>query len=219
MKRFIVVGLGNFGSGAAETLAARGHEVIAIDTDEAKVDAMAARIERAAVGDATQVAVLKRIGAQDANGAIVSVGDDITASILTTLALRDLKVPQIYVKVISVDHARVMERQGVTETIFPERESAIALGYRLAANGLINYIRLGPGFSIQEMAVPPSWIGKSLRELELRVRYHVQIIALRDMLHDQWFPAPDPDRPLTDSDTLVISGREEDLSSVAELSD
>jgi trk system potassium uptake protein TrkA len=219
MKRFIVVGLGNFGSGAAETLAARGHEVIAIDTDEAKVDAMAARIERAAVGDATQVAVLKRIGAQDANGAIVSVGDDITASILTTLALRDLKVPQIYVKVISVDHARVMERQGVTETIFPERESAIALGYRLAANGLINYIRLGPGFSIQEMAVPPSWIGKSLRELELRVRHHVQIIALRDMLHDQWFPAPDPDRPLTDSDTLVISGREEDLSAVAELSD
>ena len=219
MKRFIVVGLGNFGSGAAETLAARGHEVIAIDTDEAKVDAMATRIERAAVGDATQVAVLKRIGAQEANGAIVSVGDDITASILTTLALRDLKVPQIYVKVISVDHARVMERQGVTETIFPERESAIALGYRLSANGLINYIRLGPGFSIQEMAVPPVWVGKSLRELELRVRHHVQIIALRDLLHDQWFPAPDPDRPLTESDTLVISGREEDLAAVAELSE
>lgn len=219
MKRFIVVGLGNFGSGAAETLAARGHEVIAIDTDEAKVDAMATRVERAAVGDATQVAVLKRIGAQEANGAIVSVGDDITASILTTLALRDLKVPQIYVKVISVDHARVMERQGVTETIFPERESAIALGYRLSANGLINYIRLGPGFSIQEMAVPPVWVGKSLRELELRVRHHVQIIALRDMLHDQWFPAPDPDRPLTESDTLVISGREDDLTEVAELSE
>ena len=219
MKRFIIVGLGNFGSGAAETLATRGHEVIAIDTDEARVDAMATRIERAAVGDATQLAVLKRIGAHEAQAAIVSVGDDITASILTTLALRDLKVPQIYVKVISVDHARVMERQGVTETIFPERESAIALGYRLAANGLINYIRLGPGFSIQEMAVPPIWIGKSLRELELRVRYHVQIIALRDLLHDQWFPAPDPDRPLTDSDTLVISGREEDLTRVAELSE
>jgi trk system potassium uptake protein TrkA len=219
MKRFIIVGLGNFGSGAAETLAARGHEVIAIDTDEARVDAMASRIERAAVGDATQLAVLKRIGAQEASAAIVSVGDDITASILTTLALRDLKVPQIYVKVISVDHARVMERQGVTETIFPERESAIALGYRLAANGLINYIRLGPGFSIQEMAVPPQWIGQSLRELELRIRYHVQIIALRDLLHDQWYPAPDPDRPLTDSDTLVISGREEDLTSVAELSE
>jgi trk system potassium uptake protein TrkA len=219
MKRFIIVGLGNFGSGAAETLAARGHEVIAIDTDEARVDAMASRIERAAVGDATQLAVLKRIGAQEASAAIVSVGDDITASILTTLALRDLKVPQIYVKVISVDHARVMERQGVTETIFPERESAIALGYRLAANGLINYIRLGPGFSIQEMAVPPQWIGQSLRELELRIRYHVQIIALRDLLHDQWYPAPDPDRPLTDSDTLVISGREEDLTLVAELSE
>ncbi len=219
MKRFIIVGLGNFGSGAAETLAARGHEVIAIDTDEARVDAVASRIERAAVGDATQVAVLKRIGAENAHAAVVSVGDDITASILATLALRDLKVQQIYVKVISVDHARVMERQGVTETIFPERESAIALGYRLAANGLINYIRLGPGFSIQEMAVPPSWLGKSLRELDLRARYQIQIIALRDLLHDQWFPAPDPGRPLTESDTLVISGREDDLTRVAQLSD
>jgi trk system potassium uptake protein TrkA len=69
------------------------------------------------------------------------------------------------------------------------------------------------------MAVPPQWIGQSLRELELRIRYHVQIIALRDLLHDQWYPAPDPDRPLTDSDTLVISGREEDLTLVAELSE
>jgi trk system potassium uptake protein TrkA len=219
MKRFVVVGLGNFGSGIAETLAARGHEVIAIDIDEARVDAVASRIERAAVGDATQVAVLKRIGAEEAHAAIVSVGDDITASILTTLALRDLEVQQIYVKVISIDHARVMERQGVTETIFPERESAIALGYRLAASGLMNYIRLGPGFSIQEMAVPPSWLGKSLRELDLRAKYHVQIIALRDLLHDQWFPAPDPGRPLTESDTLVISGREDDLMKVAQLSE
>ena len=217
MKRFIIIGLGNFGSGAAETLAARGHEVIAVDSDETRVDAMATRIERAAVGDATQVSVLKRIGAEHVDAAIVSVGDDITASILATLALRDLEVPHIYVKVISIDHARVMERQGVTETIFPERESAIALGYRLAANGLINYIRLGPGFSIQEMAVPHSWLGRNLRELELRRRFQVQVVALRDVLQDQWFPAPDPDRPLRDSDTLVISGREEDLSSVAAL--
>jgi trk system potassium uptake protein TrkA len=219
MKRFIIIGLGNFGSGIAETLAARGHEVIAIDADEARVDAVASQIERAAVGDGTQLPVLKRIGAVGADAAIVSVGDDITASILSTLALRDLKVPNIYVKVISVDHARVMERQGVTETIFPERESAIALGYRLAASGLVNYIRLGPEFSIQEMAVPPGWLGKNLRELSLRTRYRVQVIALRDLLRDQWFPAPDPDRPLTDSDTLVISGREEDLTAVAALAD
>lgn len=219
MKRFVIIGLGNFGSGIAETLAARGHEVIAIDSDEARVDAVASRIERAAVGDGTQLPVLKRIGADGADAAIVSVGDDITASILATLALRDLDIPSIYVKVISIDHARVMERQGVTETIFPERESAIALGYRLAASGLVNYIRLGPEFSIQEMAVPPAWIGKSLRELELRVRHRVQIIALRDLLHDQWFPAPDPGRPLTESDTLVIAGREEDLTEVAGLAD
>lgn len=219
MKRFIVVGLGNFGSGVAETLATRGHEVVAIDTDEARVEAIAAYVERAAVGDATQITVLRRIGAEGADSAIVSLGDDITASILSSLALRDLKVPNIFVKVVSIDHARVMERQGVTETIFPERESAIALGYRLAASGLMNYVRLGPEFSIQEMAVPESWLGKNLRALDLRRRFQVQVIALRDLLHDKWFPAPDPDQSLTESDTLVIAGREDDLSKVAALTE
>jgi len=219
MKRFIVAGLGNFGSGVAETLAARGHEVIAIDSDEARVEAVAARVERAAVGDATQIAVLRRIGVEGADSAIISLGDDITASILSSLAMRDLQVPNIFVKVISIDHARVMERQGVTETIFPERESAIALGYRLAASGLMNYVRLGPEFSIQEMAVPESWIGKNLRALDLRRRFQVQVIALRDLLHDKWFPAPDPDQSLTESDTLVIAGREDDLSKVAALTE
>lgn len=217
MKRFVVIGLGNFGSGVAETLAAKGHEVVAIDTDEDRVEAVAAHVERAAVGDATQIAVLRRIGVEGADGAIIGLGDDITASILATLALRDLAVPNIFVKVISVDHARVMERQGVTETIFPERESAIALGYRLAASGLINYIRLGPELSIQEMAVPESWLGKNLRELDLRRRFQVQVIALRDVLHEKWFPAPDPDQALTESDTLLVAGREEELSAVAAL--
>lgn len=219
MKRFVVVGLGNFGSGVAETLATRGHEVIAIDSDEARVEAIAPHVERAAVGDATQIAVLRRIGAEGADGAIVSLGDDITASILSALALRDLKIPNIFVKVVSIDHARVMERQGVTETIFPERESAIALGYRLAASGLMNYVRLGPEFSIQEMAVPEGWLGKSLRELDLRRRFQIQVIALRDVLHDKWFPAPDPGQSLTESDTLVIAGREDDLSRVAALTE
>lgn len=217
MKRFVVVGLGNFGSGLAETLAAEGHEVVAVDPNAVNVDRIAAHVERAVVGDGTRRAVLERAGAAGADVAIVSVGDDITASILAALALKDLKIPAIYVKVISVDHARVMEKQGVTETVFPERDSAIALGRRLSATGLLNYVRLGPGFSIQEMGVPDRWEGQTLRQLDLRQRYRVQILAVHDMLRDEMLPVPDPDRMLTDSDTLIVAGREDDLEKLTRL--
>ena len=216
-RRFVVVGLGNFGFGLAETLAAEGHEVIAVDANAASVDRIAQHVERAVVGDATRREVLDRAGVRRADVAVVSVGDDITASILAVLALRDLEVQAIYCKVISVDHARVMERQGVTETVFPERDSAIALGRRLGASGLLNYVRLGPGFSIQEMGVPDGWEGRCLRELDLRQRYRVQVLAIHDMLRDEVVAVPDPDRPLMDSDTIIVSGTEEDLARLARL--
>src|SRR5690606_17199725 len=111
--------------------------------------------------------ILERAGAKDADAAVVSTGDDLTASILATMFLHDLGIRDLYVKVISRDHARVMERIGVKESIFPERESALGLGARLPGVGLLNYVRLGAGFSVQEMAVPDSWNGKSLRELQL----------------------------------------------------
>ena len=140
MKRFIIIGLGNFGSSIAETLHAQGHDVLALDTRELPVDRIAPHVTRAAVGDGRNVETLERLGARDADAGIVSTGDDITASLLATLALRDLGVKEIYVKVISRDHARVAARLGVTETIFPERESALNLGTRLAQKSLINYI-------------------------------------------------------------------------------
>lgn len=216
-RRYVVVGLGNFGSAVAESLATEGHDVIAIDPNASTIDRIARQVERAVVGDGTRREVLERAGAKDADVAIVSVGDDITASILAVLALRDLGVRAIYCKVVSVDHARVMDRQGVTETVFPERDSAIALGRRLSASGLLNYVRLGPGFSIQEMGVPDEWQGMALRELDLRQRYRVQVLAVHDMLRDEMLPVPDPDRPLTESDTIVVAGAEADLARLARL--
>ena len=217
MRRFIVVGLGNFGSGVAETLHARGHEVAAVDMSEELVDRIASVVTQAAVGDGRDIRVLERIGARDADAGIISTGDDITASILATLALKDLRVQAIYVKVVSRDHARVMEKLGVTETIFPERESAIRLGTRVSSRAVIDYVRLGEGFSIQEMAVPDSWMGQSLRTLRLPKRYGVSVVALHDVLMDTIVPVPDPDAPLKESDTLLIAGRDDALERLAGL--
>lgn len=217
MKRFIIIGLGNFGFSAAEALNNAGHDVIVIDVDGDVVDRIAPHVARAAVGDGTDIQTLQRIGAADADIGVIATGDDITASILATMALHDLKVKDVYVKVISRDHARVMQRIGVTETVFPERDSATALATRLSGTALLNYVRLGEGFSIQEMAVPEKWNGRTIRELQLRQTFDITVIALHDVLNDRMLPSPDPDSTLKDSDTLLVAGSDAALAKAAQL--
>lgn len=217
MKRFVVVGLGNFGSSIAESLFTQRHEVIAIDMNEDAVDRIAPFVSRAAVGDAKNLQILERLGVKGADAAVVSTGDDITASILTTMALHDLGVREVYVKVISRDHARVMERLGVSETIFPERESAISLGKRMSGSGLLNYVSIGTGFSIQEMGVPGSWNGKTLRSLALRQNFGITVVAIHDVLSDKMSFASDPDTVLKESDALIVAGKDEDLARTADI--
>lgn len=215
MKRFIVVGLGNFGSAVAETLYTMGHEVAALDRDSERVDDISRRVTRAAVGDGTEVKTLKKAGGEDADTAVISTGQDITASAMTALACRDLDIPEVYVKVTSADHARLIEKIGVTETIFPERESGTRLGKRIASRLLLNYFQLGAGFGLQEMAVPSKWVGQSLRGLMLRSRHSITVVAVHDMLTDTIQPVPDPDAPLKESDTLIVAGSEASLAAVA----
>lgn len=217
MKRFVVIGLGNFGSSVAQALHAAGHDVIAVDTDEAAVDAIAPHVTRAAVADGKQLATLDRVGARGADAGVVSTGEDVTASILATMALRDLGVQEVYAKVISTDHARVMNKIGVTETVFPERESALRLATRMSSRGILNYVRLGADFSVQEMAVPQKWVGRSLLDLQLPRRYGISVVAVRDMLRDEIMPVNDPQRCLTESDTLLVAGRDEDLQKAAKV--
>lgn len=216
MKRFVVVGLGNFGSSVAETVHAQGHDVAALDVDPERVDAMARSVSRAAVGDGTDAPTLKRVGAEDADAMVISTGDDITASAMTALTARDLGIQEIYVKVVSFDHARLIEKIGVTETIFPERESGIRLGKRVSSKMLLNYVRLGPDFSLQEMAVPAEWVGETLRDLQLPRRHGISVVAVHDVLMDEIQPVPNPDAPLKDSDTLLVAGTDENLDRVGE---
>ncbi len=206
MKRFVIVGLGNFGFTVAKSLSDNGHDVIAVDFEGDVVDRIAAFVSHAAVGDGTDIDTLRRIGANDADAAIVSTGENISASILATMALHDLKVKDIYVKVISTDHARVMNRIGVTDIVFPERDSAIGLATRISGSALLNYVRLGTGFSIQEMGVPNSWLGRTIRDLQLRQNFDITIVALHDILTDRITASPNPDQVLTDSDTLLVAG-------------
>ncbi|MEZ6056883.1 MAG: TrkA family potassium uptake protein [Planctomycetaceae bacterium] len=217
MKRFVVVGLGNFGFTVAQSLAEGNHDVIAIDVNGAVVDRLAAFVANAVVGDATQVETLQRIGVESVDAAIVSTGDDISSSILATMALRTLGVREIFVKVVSIDHARVMQRIGVSDTVFPERDTAIALASRISGVALLNFVRLGKGFSIQEMGVPSLWHGRSIRDLKLRQEYNITVVGIHDILTDKIVSSPDPNYILKDSDTMLIAGDDEALERAAKV--
>ncbi len=217
MKRFVVIGLGNFGSSLVETLHEHGHEVIVVDGDEDAVDSIAPHASVAIVGDGRSVETLRRVGAAEADAGIINTGNDIAASVLSTLALQELEIPEIRVKVISREHARAMERLGVTETIFPERDSAHDLGTRLSGRDLKNYLVLGDGHSLQEMAVPPPWKGKTLGDLDLRSEHAISVVAVRNAAAETMQLPPDPGRALVGTDTLLVAGRDSDLAKVAEI--
>ena len=215
MKRMVVIGLGNFGMAVAESLAKKGVDGIAVDRRQDMVDKLSKRAARAVAGDGTSEQVLREIGCKNADAGIVSTGDDITASLLAVLALKDLGVREIHVKVISEQHARVVDKLGVTGTVFPERDSGRRLAEAVVSHEILSYFPLGDDYAIQEMAIPDSWIGRSLRDIDVRRRYGLSVVAVKCMLSSTVSGVPDPDAPLKDSDTLWVSGSLANLEKAA----
>jgi trk system potassium uptake protein TrkA len=215
MKRMVVIGLGNFGMAVAESLARKGVDVIAVDRRQELVDRISNRATRAVAGDGTNEQVLREIGCKNADAGIVSTGDDITASLLAVLALKDLGVREIHVKVISEQHARVVDKLGVTGTVFPERDSGRRLAESVISHEILSYFPLGDDYAIQEMAIPDSWIGRSLRDIDVRRRYGLSVVAVKCMLSGTVAGVPDPDALLKDSDTLWVSGSLRSLEKAA----
>ena len=205
MKRFAVVGLGAFGSWVARALTRSGFDVISIDMDGDRVDRFAHEVARAVVGDATDPVVLRKNGVAEVDAAVVSTGDDLAASILTVLALKEVHVGRIVVKVPSPEAVRALERFDV-EIVFPDREAAERLSYTLVSSSVLEYIPLGKAHSIQEIGVPYAWIGQSLRDLALPTREGLQVVALYDALTGSWDAVPSPDRVITDSDVAIVAG-------------
>jgi trk system potassium uptake protein len=217
MERFTVIGIGNFGSFVAQRLHQLGHDVIAIDSRQEVVEHIGPHVARAVVADGTDREVLDELGVRDSSAAIVSTGDNLAASVLALLALRDLGLQDIYVKVISEEHRRIVDALGATESVFPERQAGEALATRLTSRRLLRYVEVHEDLSLQEMAVPDEWTGKTLRELSLPAQFSVQIVALHDVLRDVIATPPDPDRKLTPSDTLLVAGKPESLRELAKL--
>lgn len=209
MYSYVVIGLGLFGAELALRLYACGEEVMVIDTDENLVDKIADRVTRAVAADARDIDVLKKLGVENFDRAVVAVGTDLGAAALITMNLKTLGVPFIICKAKDDIYREILEKLGADRVIIPEWDVADKLALGLTHSGVMEYIELSEEFGIVEMEPPASWIGKTIRKLELRTRYGANVIAVRK--GDSIIIPPRIDEPLTEDSVLVILGSYDDI--------
>ena len=215
-KQFGVIGLGRFGAATATTLVELGHDVIGIDSDEQRVHALSDVVSHALQLDATDERALRAAGVQDVDVAIVSIGENIESSLLVVMLLRELGIRTIVAKAVAPLHGRILEKLGVSRVIFPEREMAIRLAHSLVMPNVIDYIELSRDFSIVELPAPEAFVGRTLRELELRPRYGLTLIAIKRRTDGSRTVttniAPTADERIQPEDVLALLGNNERLS-------
>ena len=180
MKRlFAVIGLGRFGYSVAETMVKKGCEVLAIDHEESKIQSISEIATFAVQCDATDERALKAVSTQNVDVAIVSIGENIEASILIVQTLKEMGVKSIIAKAVANIHGKILKNLGVTEVIYPERDAAIRLAHRLVSPKVLEYVELTPGYSIEEVSVPNKFSGLQIGEAKIREHHHLNIIGIK----------------------------------------
>jgi len=222
MKRlFAVIGLGRFGYSVAETLLKKGCEVLAIDRDEEKIQAISEIATFAVQCDATDERALKDVSTQNVDVAVVSIGENIEASVLIVQTLKDMGVKSIIAKAVAPIQGKILKNLGVNEVIYPERDTAIRVAHRLISPNVLEYLELAPGYSIEEVSVPEQFSGLSLLEAKIQDKHHLNIIGIKKqvsrmvqgrMMKEETFNfTPSPEDVIEKGDVLVMIGKEEDL--------
>jgi trk system potassium uptake protein TrkA len=214
MKRVVVIGLGIFGSQLARQLYEKGVEVVAIDKNRDIIQKIKDHSTKAVLADAADKEVLESIGIAVEDTVVISFGEDLSASTLLTLYLKEMKVREIIVKVPNEDYKRILLKVGASEAIIPEREMANKVARSIISPNILEYLPISEDYTICELAPPTTFIGKSLAELDLRKRFQLQVIAIRDVLSEKLQLVPRASAIIKDSDVLVIIGREEDIQKI-----
>jgi trk system potassium uptake protein len=214
MRRVVVIGLGIFGFNLVKTLHENGIEVVAIDKNKEVVQEARECCTKAIVADGTSREVMESVGIHEEDVVIVSFGEDLAASTLTTLHLKEMKVKQIIVKAPNEDHKHVLEKVGATEVIIPEKEMADKIARSLIYPNILDYIPLSENYTISEIVPPPSFMGKTIGDLHLRTKHHIEVIAIRETMPERLTMVPQADFVIKDTDILVIIGREKDIQKI-----
>ncbi len=212
--KFAVIGLGSFGSNIAKTLYEKGNEVLAVDGSKEKIEEVKTSVSHAVRMDAADKENLQALGIQEMDVVIVSLGPEMEASILTVLYLHEMGANRIVAKALTEDHATILEAVGATEVIYPEKDMAVKTALKLSCPNVLEYLPLGSGFGIQEIAPPEKFIGKTLKDLDLRNKYGIQVIAIKELIPEKITFVPRADFLLKDSDILIIMGEEKALEKI-----
>jgi trk system potassium uptake protein TrkA len=214
MKQVAVIGLGRFGSSVARTLAESGCEVLAVDVDEARVKAIADEVTDAVRANALDEEALRALGLRNFEVVVVAIGHEVQASILTTVLLKEMGIPKIVAKAQDDLHGRVLQKVGADVVVYPERDMGVRLAHTLISRNVIDEIQLSTDYSILEMAAPQGFVGHNLRDLELRQRFGLSVLAIRRK--DRIVVSPNADQVVEDGDLLVVLGQPDKLAPLSE---
>lgn len=213
-KSFVVFGLGEFGQSVALTMVKNGYEVLAVDRREDRVQEIADHVTRAVRADATDMEVLKELGLDTVDGAIVAIGSSLEAGILITIGAKECGVPYVLAKAKDAIAEKVLRRVGADEVVFPERAMGIRIGNNLTSGNFSDIIELSSKFSMVEMTIPAGWHGKTLRQLNLLRTLGLNVIGRKQ--GEDVTIALNPDEVLDPEAVYIVVGKNESLEKVKE---
>lgn len=216
MRQFAVIGLGEFGLSVAKALSEKGHQVLAIDKNEELVREVSDFVTEAVQVDSTDEKSLKAVGITNVDVAVVAIGTNLEASVLTALILKELGVQHIVARAVTDEHGKVLQKVGATKVVFLERDMGTRVANSLVSPSVLEHIELSPEFSIMEAVPPKEFIGKTIRDLDVRANYELNIIAVREKESSlegsrELNVAPKADYVVKEGDIFVILGTNENL--------
>ncbi|AJS60092.1 potassium channel family protein [Paenibacillus sp. IHBB 10380] len=208
-KQYAIIGMGRFGSSVANALTDMGFDVLAIDSNEQRIQEMSNIVTHAVSANSTDEEALRALGIRNFEVVVVAIGEDIQASILTTLILKDLGIPTLIVKAQNELHGKVLQKIGADKVIYPERDMGLRVAHHLTSPNILEYIELSDDYSIVEMRVSELMVGKNLIDLNVRARFGCNVMAIKTGTNMNI--SPDATELLRQNDVLVILGKPEDL--------
>lgn len=210
MKSILVIGLGRFGRHMAKKFSEQNNDVMAIDINEERINNVLSVVTNALIGDATNEQFMETIGVRDFDLCVVAIGDNFQSSLETTALLKDLGAKFVLARASRDVHAKFLLRNGADDVIYTEKETAERLAVKYGSDNIFNYIELNDEYSIYEIAVPSSWLNKSILKVNVRSKYGISILATKQ--GNNIYPLPKPEHVFTDSESLMILGKNEDAS-------
>ncbi len=210
MKAILLIGLGRFGRHMAIKLHELGHQVLAVDQNEERVNEVLPFVTNAQIGDSTNEQFIASLGVRNFDLCVVAIGDNFQSSLETTSLLKEQGAAFVLARANRDVHAKFLLRNGADDVIYAEKEMAIRAAVKYSSDNVFDYIELTPEHSIYETPVPPAWVGKSIIQLAVRTRYHISILALKHG-PDQLEPLPKPDHIFSGEETMLILGANRDI--------